>query len=1173
MKKQNKQTKLYWLIPLIVVVLWFAVGAKAGIVRNGTSSQTGQDSLSVPLFVLDTAGNRVEFDTTADWGYIVVRYPNGVKAVSDSFTIRGTNTPKIVKNAAEYGGFLQYCYRKQISDLDGTPINGTYSFEVTVRDSSLKLWTVVKNGEFQLYQTMTYATFNDSLTTAITATNKANFKATGFADSMRDVVGDTFNVVSGGVFLAAAANKSVADSIRDVIGDSTTSWKHITKGFADSTRDVVGDTFNVVSGGVFLAAAANKSVADSIRDVVGDSTTAWKFNDPDSGATARISKRMWGVQLGAAGSSDSLTKAQRLSALPAATPDTVRDIVGDSTTVWKYGRIMPDSVRDIFGDSTTAWKYYTKGLADSTRDIVGDTFNVVSGGVFLSAAGNKSVADSVRDIFGDSLTAFMFEVIDSLRGNTWSATSAGSGVDSAVVSRIMRRMWGIQLGAAGSTDSLTKAQRLAALPAATPDSVRDILGDSLATFSGASAIADTMRDVLGDTINAVSGGVFLAAAANKSVADSVRDVIGDSTTSWKYITKGLADSTRDIFGDSTTTWKYYTKGLADSMRDVVGDTFNVVSGGVFLAAAANKSVADSVRDIVGDSTTVWKYGRIMPDSVRDIFGDSTTSWKYVTKGLADSTRDIIGDSTTAWKFGSIDSTKYSRWSKRLWGIKGGASDTDTLTFAQRTTNSPAGTGLDSATTSRIVKRTVWGVGGGSSGSDSTTLGQRTATATGTVTADVYPLLGPKFVVDAVGTDGNSQFVADTASLGVFSSDQDAIINRAIIIRSLSGDEVSLPTTIKRVAYTGANCSLTVNIDVPKNFAANDTIQFTGLPWHDFATLAEASDSNALALLAADTTGLGGDATVGGAIVAEGSDTTKQKAMLTNMGLPRGLDSLASLSETATADGTLRRGEIVTARAAAETTSVILADDSLLVKGGIIDTVLTATSVNLGSDSVFVKGGVVDTLLSQVAGSGGSCTGSGPIALTIVVYDSVRDVVVADARIGLYTTSAMSGDPSYYDVTGASGTLAFNVNSGTYYISGRAGAKTFEPAISVVATSSPTLDTVFCEGLPTSLFTYLYGQEILPDTLVGAVVTLELVNYSDTMNVNDLTINPYKYSTRVDVNGEWAIPNVLANSKFDANSRYVYRITHPRLSRAKSFEIEVPDTSQVNIAVLPKKKVQ
>jgi hypothetical protein len=149
------------LIFLMLVILGVFTFTQAGIVRNG--STTGEDSLSVPLFVLDSIGNRAELDTAGDWGYIVSRYPNGGVADSDSFLIKGTNTAKIIKAAAQFGGFAQFAYRRPIATLDGTPTNGTYSYEVTVRDSSLKLWTVVKSGEFQLYQTRTYTDALDSL--------------------------------------------------------------------------------------------------------------------------------------------------------------------------------------------------------------------------------------------------------------------------------------------------------------------------------------------------------------------------------------------------------------------------------------------------------------------------------------------------------------------------------------------------------------------------------------------------------------------------------------------------------------------------------------------------------------------------------------------------------------------------------------------------------------------------------------------------------------------------------------------------------------------------------------------------------------------------------------------------------------------------------------------------
>lgn len=384
MKKKNRMKSLYWLIPIVVAVLYLTVGVKAGIVRNATSSQNGQDSISVPFALLDTLGNPVAVDSAQDWGCMITYYPNGTEAVVDSFLLDASTNAQVRYNTARFRGLQTWYYRRQISDLDGTPVNGTYSYQFILRDSSLHMFTIYR-GEFQIYQTMTFASVNDSITTAITATNKANFKATGFADSMRDVVGDTFNVVSGGVFLSAAGNKSVTDSIRDVFGDSTTVWKYgrimpdsvrdifgdsltvvkyYVKGLADSTRDIVGDTFNVVSGGLFLSPAGNKSVADSVRDIFGDSLATFASQS----AFADTMRDVLGDTINAVSGGVFLAAAANKSVA-----DSVRDIVGDSTTVWKYGRIMPDSVRDIFGDSTTSWKYVTKGFADSTRDIFGDS--------------------------------------------------------------------------------------------------------------------------------------------------------------------------------------------------------------------------------------------------------------------------------------------------------------------------------------------------------------------------------------------------------------------------------------------------------------------------------------------------------------------------------------------------------------------------------------------------------------------------------------------------------------------------------------------------------------------------------------------------------------------------------------------------------------------------------
>lgn len=961
MKKKNRMKSLYWLIPIVVAVLYLTVGVKAGIVRNATSSQNGQDSISVPFALLDTLGNPVAVDSAQDWGCMITYYPNGTEAVVDSFLLDASTNAQVRYNTARFRGLQTWYYRRQISDLDGTPVNGTYSYQFILRDSSLHMFTIYR-GEFQIYQTMTFASVNDSITTAITATNKANFKATGFADSMRDVVGDTFNVVSGGVFLSAAGNKSVTDSIRDVFGDST--------------------------------------------------------------------------------------------------------------TVWKYGRIMPDSVRDIFGDSLTAVKYYVKGLADSTRDIVGDTFNVVSGGVFLSAAGNKSVADSVRDIIGDSLTAFITEVLDSLDSQAWASTSAGSGVDSAVVSRIVRRMWGIQLGTAGSTDSLTKAQRLAALPAATPDSVRDILGDTVATFGSFSALpdslrdvfgdsttawkyytkglSDSMRDVVGDTLNVVSGGVFLAAAANKSVADSVRDIFGDSTTAWKA-----------------------SRVTADTVRDIIGDTLNVVSGGVFLAAAANKSVADSVRDIVGDSTTVWKYGRIMPDSVRDIFGDSTTSWKYVTKGFADSTRDIFGDSTTA----------------------GGLTAADVWAYGTRTLTS--------------------------------------GSVSGTSTSWIA-------LVDAPGTTANRQFVIDSTALG--GANETGLTNIAIMVRDADAGKYTQRGIIERVNCVADNCTLQVAEAFLFDFEAGDSVFMKwDEPNYVIATVAEAAAVNADTTFDRDLTGLPQDSTAAGFLKsggAGGADSTANKAMLVNMGLKRMIDSTDNAMETATADGFLRRGEIPSTRAAAETTSLILADDSLR----------------------YPKGGAVDTARNASGVGGGDCDGTGIHSIIYVVRDTTADVRVANATLTVYNL-AQTVQHAGPIKNNSNGFFTVSLDSGWYAF--MVSANNFNAGVDTVHVTVPTTDSImgysYAPSTDPELATVWGSLEYNNDPMRGAWVRAVLTK-PDTLTIDD---NFLEYDKQVvtDSDGEF----VFYVPYLDGDTRnFYYTLTYAYAGQKKTLTFRPTKHGVVNV---------
>lgn len=768
-KRANK--KLYWLIPiawaLIALLVW--TDSKAGIVRNATSSQNGQDSISIPLFVLDSAGNRVPIDTAADWGYIVVRYPNGTKAASDSFMIRGTNTAKIVKDAAEFGGLLQYSYRKQISDLDGTPTNGIYSFEVNTRDSSAKLWTVVKIGEFQLYQTTTFAAANDSFTNAIKDANKVNFKDNAI--------------------------------------------------------------------GVKLAATGS---------------------DADTGIAGLKTKQ---------------------------------------TTIAGY------------------------------TDDIG-----------VAGAGLTAVRLGVRGLESDTSFATTKAKIYSL--------SAGSGVTLAQL-----------------------------------DSVLDLFvsGDSLVTLIwNAASRTLTALDEDGTTID-------LNGSAVGSVAGAVGSVTGN------------------VGGN------------------VAGSVGSIATGGITAA-----SIADN----------------------------------------------------------AVDSSTFAPDAKKMIALRS-----------------------DSGA-----------VSGG--------------------TADVYPLTGIKFVVDAVGADGNSQFVSDTASLGPFSSSQNTLIHRALIVRSLGGGAVQIPTTITRVAYTGANCSLTVSIDAPKNFAANDTIQLAGLPWESFVPLAEANDSTIEALLGADTTGRGGDPTIGGSIVSGGtggSDSTEIKAMLENNQVLSAADSTLKLAETSTGAGAVRR---------AETSSKAQLVDTLEVTPLIIGTNNDKTGYGLsasGIDAIWDEpkaghttagtyGYFVDAAISGVSG-GGSCAGTGSDTTDIFVF-AASD---SDQFVGVWVTYYV-GAERLVAQTDSTGRARFATDgSGSYTAIVSARPFTHENAYVTLG----TVDTIWMdatENAPTltpvcGTLRNLQGQPI-----AGAVVTA--TNQASNIRIDGYTVSRYVVNVTTDQFGRftlWLYPTaVLGGASYKYN---------------------------------------
>lgn len=418
---------------------------------------------------------------------------------------------------------------------------------------------------------------------------------------------------------------------------------------------------------------------------------------------------------------------------------------------------------------------------------------------------------------------------------------------------------------------------------------------------------------------------------------------------------------------------------------------------------------------------------------------------------------------------------------------------------------------------------------------------------GAATADVYPLTGIKFVVDAVGLDANSQFVTDTAALGVYSSNQATLVNRAVIIRSLTDGEVQIPTTITRVAYTGANCSLTVNIDAPKNFAANDTIQLTGLPWHDFATLAEATDSSASAILDADTSDHINPGSVGESIARGGTgssdfDSTQFLQVMFDHGWYAALDSLVIRVKRGLSNSLTLAGDLYTqSQFEAFSFKHVERVDSVTY---------------------------TDTLGSQVSGGGGGGSdyaGSGAYACTLYVFDGAT--AVNRAVVNVYNSDETARTER--GNTDPNGRIIFNLDAATYHVRMRYGGATQNTnPQSVVVTSAGANDTIQINIVDPTLCSvsgtlrYRDGEPI-----AGALVyaffesALDTIGYDGAEYIGD--IQP----VRTNANGDWAIsltPNVL----LDANSKYIIRYVKQGVAGLpKERKIVVPNQGTADISDL------
>lgn len=619
--------------------------------------------------------------------------------------------------------------------------------------------------------------------------------------------------------------------------------------------------------------------------------------------------------------------------------------------------------------------------------------------------------------------------------------------------------------------------------------------DLNATTIGTAINVTTLNGIAADVITASS-----IATDAIGAAELAADAIGSSelaATAVAEAADGVWDEALSGHGTAGTAGEFLD-GILDTVRAHAPHANNW--GGT--AAGSGSVTPDTIRDIIGDSLATF----LTPRQLRDTIWTATGARILTELDEDNTTIDIngttIGTATNVTTLNGIAANVITATSIATDAI--GAAEIADAAIDSATFASSAKTGL---------AHYVWGSA------------TRTLTSGGG-TADVYPLTGIKFVVDAVGADGNSQFVSDTVSIGAFSSNQAALVNRALIIRSLGGGLVQIPTTITRVAYNGANCSLTVSIDAPKNFAANDTLQLTGLPWHDFATLGEAAAAQRDTILETPNTGYSGDATIGGEIVdGGGSDTTAIKVMMSNNQVLDAADTTLKLGQSSTGAGVPRRGEVASLSNMADT---------------------------------------IRDIVDGISG-GGAYAGSGAYACTLYVFDGATAVDLAVVNVYNSDESARNEKGN----TDPNGRVIFNLDAATYKIRVRYGGATQNTnPQSVVVTSAGANDTIQINIVDPTLCSvsgtlrYRDGEPI-----AGAFVyaffesALDTIGYDGAEYIGD--IQP----VRTNANGDWAIsltPNVL----LDANSKYIIRYVKQGVAGLpKERKIVVPNQGTADISDL------
>jgi hypothetical protein len=556
------------------------------------------------------------------------------------------------------------------------------------------------------------------------------------------------------------------------------------------------------------------------------------------------------------------------------------------------------------------------------------------------------------------------------------------------------------------------------------------------------ALRDTVWDADSTTYANDAGSMAKAASATGAAAGGISEA--DMWTMLDTVRNAnfpaLDSIMRDVLGDTLATFNDSTE-LDGMFRDAIGDTFNNVSGAVTVNL---DNATGTLSDAQVDAITVITDLDASTGTLSDAQVDNIT----VTAGTVS---DKAGYALSAAGNQSVADS--------VWMVDSSATYVTGLNMANVASNVGTGTGATAQEVWEYATRTLTSGGG---------------------TTSLYPFLERTTTVDGVGAAGLTYeiFTIDTAALGTRYPSQ--LLNKAITVRSGSNtyDKGIGVGVIERVGLNNTTgvCSLQVADSLPFPVAVGDSVWiWSAGPSYNFATLGEALSAQADTIFNRDTTNYTDVGSFGEAIVSggtgTGSDTVAILALLNNHNVTEAADTILIFGEQATSVGLLRRSEVFTTA------------DSFLVKGGIVDTVLTGvtTTGQAFGDTITqifsMTTEVYDSVRSQVWATSGTVTldsaaladiiagvaaginslGTGIYALTVQARDTVNSAnvqgVLVVGRSGATTVSGTTDD---------NGLIVFNVDSASWTIDAYGSPYTWVPSTLIVA--SDTTDTITGGGV-------------------------------------------------------------------------------------------------------------